>query len=73
LTPIDPNTYKAVLDQVTDGVYIVDTDRRIVYWNDGRRARRVTEPMKWWANAVRRMDFAMLTWEDTLCAGTPAR
>jgi diguanylate cyclase (GGDEF)-like protein/PAS domain S-box-containing protein len=35
LTPIDPSVYKALLDQVTDGVYIVDTDRRIVYWNEG--------------------------------------
>ena len=26
--------YKALLDRVTDGVYIVDTDRRIVYWNE---------------------------------------
>jgi PAS domain S-box-containing protein len=35
LTPIDPSIYKALLDQVTDAVYIVDTDRRIVYWNEG--------------------------------------
>jgi diguanylate cyclase (GGDEF)-like protein/PAS domain S-box-containing protein len=35
LTPIDPSIYKALLDQVSDGVYIVDADRRIVYWNEG--------------------------------------
>ena len=35
MTPIDPNIYKTLLDQVSDGVYIVDADRRIIYWNDG--------------------------------------
>ena len=35
LTPIDPSIYKALLDQVSDGVYIVDAERRIVYWNEG--------------------------------------
>jgi diguanylate cyclase (GGDEF)-like protein/PAS domain S-box-containing protein len=35
LTPIDPSIYKTLLDQVNDGVYIVDTERRIVYWNEG--------------------------------------
>ncbi len=35
VTPIDPNTYKALLDHVSDGVYIVDLDRRILYWNEG--------------------------------------
>jgi diguanylate cyclase (GGDEF)-like protein/PAS domain S-box-containing protein len=34
-TPIDRRTYKALLDQVNDGVYIVDLDRRILYWNEG--------------------------------------
>lgn len=28
-------TYKAILDQTYDGVYFVDTDRRITYWNRG--------------------------------------
>jgi diguanylate cyclase (GGDEF)-like protein/PAS domain S-box-containing protein len=35
VTPIDPNTYKLLLDHVSDGVYIVDLDRRILYWNEG--------------------------------------
>jgi hypothetical protein len=35
LTPIDPSIYKGLLDQVADGVYIVDADRRIVCWNEG--------------------------------------
>jgi PAS domain-containing protein len=35
LTPIDPSIYKVLLDQVADGVYIVDADRRIVCWNEG--------------------------------------
>jgi diguanylate cyclase (GGDEF)-like protein/PAS domain S-box-containing protein len=35
VTPINPNTYKALLDRVSDGVYIVDLDRRILYWNEG--------------------------------------
>ena len=28
-------TYKSILDQIKDGVFIVDTDMRIVYWNTG--------------------------------------
>jgi len=35
VTPIDPRVYKALLDHVNDGVYIVDLDRRILYWNEG--------------------------------------
>ncbi|HXR33492.1 MAG TPA: diguanylate cyclase [Verrucomicrobiae bacterium] len=35
VTPIDPRVYKALLDHVSDGVYIVDLDRRILYWNEG--------------------------------------
>jgi len=34
-TRIDPSVYKALLDQVRDGVYIVDLSRRILYWNEG--------------------------------------
>jgi diguanylate cyclase (GGDEF)-like protein/PAS domain S-box-containing protein len=28
-------TYKAILDNIHDGVYFVDTERRITYWNKG--------------------------------------
>jgi diguanylate cyclase (GGDEF)-like protein/PAS domain S-box-containing protein len=35
VTPIDPSVYKALLDHVNDGVYVVDLDRRILYWNEG--------------------------------------
>ena len=34
------NTYRAILDHVTDGVYIVATTRKIVYWN--RAAEEIT-------------------------------
>ncbi|MHC5110923.1 MAG: PP2C family protein-serine/threonine phosphatase [Planctomycetota bacterium] len=33
-------TPQAVLDSVSDGVYVTDTDRRIVYWNEA--AERIT-------------------------------
>ncbi len=32
--------YKLILDQMFDGVYIVDKERRILYWNDG--AKRIS-------------------------------
>ena len=32
--------YKIILDQIFDGVYIVDRERRIIYWNDG--AKRIS-------------------------------
>lgn len=36
----DPKFYKDLLDQMSDGVYFVDHDRRILYWNRG--ATRLT-------------------------------
>jgi diguanylate cyclase (GGDEF)-like protein/PAS domain S-box-containing protein len=37
---IDETFYKALLDNLYDGVYFVDKDRRITYWNRG--AERIT-------------------------------
>ena len=31
----DPNIYRAVLENLPTGVYLVDEDRRIVFWSDG--------------------------------------
>ncbi len=36
----DEHFYKTVLDDLSDGIYFVDTDRRITYWNKG--AERLT-------------------------------
>ncbi|MDR3775084.1 MAG: sensor domain-containing diguanylate cyclase [Terracidiphilus sp.] len=38
--PTDPAFYKDLLDHMSDGVYFVDRDRRILYWNEG--AQRLT-------------------------------
>jgi len=38
--PSDPNFYRELLDHMSDGVYFVDRERRILYWND--RATRLT-------------------------------
>lgn len=35
MTPTDPSFYKELLDHMSDGVYFVDRDRRILYWNEG--------------------------------------
>jgi diguanylate cyclase (GGDEF)-like protein/PAS domain S-box-containing protein len=35
MIPTKPDFYKALLDQMSDGVYFVDRDRRILYWNEG--------------------------------------
>ena len=35
-----PEIYRAVLDSLQTGVYLVDRDRRIVFWNDG--AEKIT-------------------------------
>lgn len=40
LVPNDPAFYKGLLDHMSDGVYFVDQNRRILYWNEG--ARRLT-------------------------------
>jgi diguanylate cyclase (GGDEF)-like protein/PAS domain S-box-containing protein len=36
----DPEFYKTLLDNLYDGVYVLDRERRIVYWNRG--AERIT-------------------------------
>lgn len=33
--PSDPEFYRSLLDQMSDGVYFVDRNRRILYWNQG--------------------------------------
>lgn len=35
MIPTDPGFYKELLDHMSDGVYFVDRDRRILYWNEG--------------------------------------
>jgi diguanylate cyclase (GGDEF)-like protein/PAS domain S-box-containing protein len=35
MIPSDPGFYKKLLDHMGDGVYFVDRDRRILYWNKG--------------------------------------
>jgi diguanylate cyclase (GGDEF)-like protein/PAS domain S-box-containing protein len=35
MIPSDPGFYKELLDHMSDGVYFVDRDRRILYWNEG--------------------------------------
>ncbi len=40
MTPNDPEFYKELLDHMSDGVYFVDRERRILYWNEG--AHRLT-------------------------------
>ena len=37
---MDKHFYQDLLDQISDGVYFVDRDRRITYWNGG--AQRIT-------------------------------
>jgi PAS domain S-box-containing protein len=36
----NPEFYKDIIDNLYDGVYFVDKDRRIIYWNNG--AERIT-------------------------------
>jgi PAS domain S-box-containing protein len=31
----DPEFFKQLLDHISDGVYFVDRERRITYWNEG--------------------------------------
>ena len=35
MAPTDPSFYKDLLDHMSDGVYFVDRERRILYWNEG--------------------------------------
>jgi diguanylate cyclase (GGDEF)-like protein/PAS domain S-box-containing protein len=40
MTQISTDLYKELLDRMSDGVYFVDTNRQILYWNEG--AARLT-------------------------------
>lgn len=40
----DPEIFRTVLDNLQTGVYLVDRDRKIVFWNDG--AERITGYMR---------------------------
>ena len=40
MAAISPNFYKTILDNLYDGVYFVDRNRKITYWNKG--AERIT-------------------------------
>ena len=37
---LDPGQYRLILESLPDGVYAVDADRRIIFWNDG--AEKIT-------------------------------
>jgi len=32
---LSPTHYRIVLESLPNGVYVVDTERRILFWNDG--------------------------------------
>ena len=56
--------YKTLLDNLYDGVYFVDRDRRITYWNKGAEritgyAAREVEGKRWSA-ALTEIDRARL-------------
>ena len=38
--PYETDFYKNIIDNLYDGIYFVDRDRRIIYWNKG--AERIT-------------------------------
>ena len=40
MIPANSDFYKRLIDHISDGVYFVDRDRKILYWNDG--ASRLT-------------------------------
>ncbi|HUI77960.1 MAG TPA: PAS domain-containing protein [Bryobacteraceae bacterium] len=35
LEVLDPNRYRTILESLPNGVYVVDRDRKILFWNDG--------------------------------------
>jgi len=61
----EPNTYRLPRDHVSDGVYIVDLDRRILYWNEGAFRQTGYKSDEVVGRAVRRMGCVMWTRTDT--------
>jgi hypothetical protein len=59
LTPIDPSIYKALLDQVNDGVYIWTPTGALFTGTKGRHAKRAIDQKKWWDDAVPKMGSAI--------------
>src|SRR5579872_3298422 len=37
---LDPSHYRAILESLPSGVYVVDRERKLLFWNDG--AERLT-------------------------------
>lgn len=50
--PYEKDFYKKLIDNLYDGVYFVDRDRRITYWNKGLKGLQDTPPHKSLAVAV---------------------
>jgi diguanylate cyclase (GGDEF)-like protein/PAS domain S-box-containing protein len=44
MAEISPDLYKELLDRMSDGVYFVDRDRQILYWNQGATQLTGYEP-----------------------------
>lgn len=57
--PADALFYKRLLDRLNDGVYFVDRDRRITYWNQGAARLTVLLPKKPWGGAAMMIFFAL--------------
>ena len=51
LLPVDVNLsfHERLLDSLHDGVYFVDRERKILYWNKGAERLTDTPPPRWWA------------------------
>ena len=65
-----PEIYRRVLDDLYDGVYLVDRDRRITYWNQG--AERITGYARHEVVGLRCMDNLLVHVDATghcLCKG----
>jgi len=70
VTDISPNFYETLLDNLSDGVYFVNQERRITFWNQA--AERITGFAKWEVLGKRCADNLLRHVDDrgnSLCEG----
>src|SRR3954449_11445549 len=65
--------FKSVLDSIYDGVYFVDPERKITYWNKSAERRQASSPKKWSVATAMTTSCCIWTAREKNCAQMAAR
>ena len=65
--------FRKIADDLPFGLYIVEPDRTIVYWNKEAERLQDIKERKWWASTVRSQDCSIWMKRDEAFANSSAR